>query len=87
MLTSQVSAVVDARCGTVSSCREEIDELRSALSSGSVDCALAMASKSMAGVCVTCRVSTGTRESASATGLAPPLTCLMSAVNWEMKSR
>ena len=27
------------------------------------------------------------RESASATGLAPPLTCLMSAVNWEMKSR
>ena len=46
MLTSQVSAVVDARCGTVSSCREEVDELQSALSSGSVDCALAMASKS-----------------------------------------
>ena len=85
MLTSQTSAVVDTKCGTVSSCREEVDEIRSALSSGSVDCALAMASKSMAGVCVTCKVSTGARESASATGLATPLTCLMSTVNWEMK--
>ena len=56
-------------------------------SSGSVDCALPMASKSKAGVCVMCRVSSDGRESTSATGLAPPLTCLMSAVNWEIKSR
>ena len=30
---------------------------------------------------------TSIRERASATGLSDPLTCLMSEVNWEMKSR
>ena len=81
MLISQTSVVGDAKCGTVLSCRDEEGELWSALSSGSVDCALAMASKSTAGGWVTCKAFTDARESASATGFALPLTCLMSAVN------
>ena len=86
VLMSQTRAAEDNRSGIVVSCRDKEEDC-SAWSSGSVACALAMASKSTDGVPDPCRALTGARERASATELAFPLTCLMSVVNWAIKSR
>ena len=82
MLVSQMSDEGQVSWGTVANCRVDEGEAWSERSSGSsACCAFAIASKSTACGQATCTVFTAACESASATGLSPPLTRRMLAVN------
>ena len=78
MLVLQMSDEGEVSWGN---CRVDEGEAWSERSSGSSACSFAIASKSTAWGRATCSGFTAARESASATGLSPPLTCRMSAVN------
>ena len=80
-LVSQMSDEGEVSWGMVANCRVDDSEAWSERSSGSSACAFTIASKSTAWGQATCSVFTAARESASATGLSPPLTCRMPAVN------
>lgn len=73
--------------GTDSNLREEADQRR--CRSGSLSCALDMALKSITGgnTVVVVTVPMSLHDKASATGLWIPLTCRMSDVDWDMKSK
>ena len=84
LLTSHTRVMGAVRWGTVANCREVAVESCRVLSSESVPCAFAKASKSTGGGSGASIALIVTLESASAAWFAPQLTCRISVVNWEM---
>jgi len=86
--TLQMIVVSAIESGTSWSLREDDEgDDKSCVSSGSVHWALAIAVKSTSGGPASRIAFASTLDNTSATALFVPLMCLISVVNWEIKSR